>query len=82
MENNQIKDEAKKIADKRILTAFIYCLDQLEKDFGYLWGEEKEDNELTESEKEMYEKFLEWRTKILDFGNIQRRIAKKDIDKL
>ena len=82
MDNNNFKEEVKKIADKRILTAFIYCLDQIEKDFGYLWGEEKEDNELTEEEKKMYEVFLTWRTKILDYGNIQRRLAKKEINKL
>lgn len=75
-----IESEINKIIEKRIRTAFIYPIDQLEQIFGELWGEMKSDNDEITSDEEKYEEmFIKWRKAILDVGNLQIRIAKQEI---
>ena len=79
----EILPELDKILEKRIRTAFIFPIDQIEQKFGELWGEFKEDNEeLTDKEKEFEKIFLEWRKSVLDIGNLQIRIAKNELRKV
>lgn len=72
-----IKDEA----DKRIRTAFIYAIAEIEKEFGYLWGEEKEEGATSPEEDIFYEKFMNLRKRILDKGNLQIRLFHKVLEK-
>lgn len=72
-----IKDEA----DKRIRTAFIYAIAEIEKEFGYLWGEEKEEGTTSPEEDKFYEKFMNLRKRILDKGNLQIRLFNKILEK-
>lgn len=75
--------ELDKVIERRIRTAFIFPIDQIEQRFGELWGEFKEDHEeLTEKEKEFEKIFLEWRKSVLDIGNLQIRIAKNELRKV
>jgi hypothetical protein len=53
-----------------IRTSFIYALEAFEKEFGYLWGEDKAENEvLTDIETQFEDKYLKVRNKVLDNGN-------------
>lgn len=75
-------DVIAEINRKRINSSFIYPVAQLEEIFGYLWGEQKDENEpLTPEEQVMFDKFILWRKKVLDYGNQQIRIARNEIYK-
>ncbi len=78
-----VESEINKIIEKRIRTAFIYPIDQLEQIFGELWGEMKSENDpMTKDEEKYEEMFIKWRKAILDVGNLQIRIAKNEIRKV
>lgn len=62
---------------KRIRTAFIFCIAELEKDFGEVWDVNNDDE--IDSPEIYKEKFLSWRKKILDNGNNQLRRAVDEI---
>ena len=38
---------------------------------GHLWGIDKDEEDLTDEEREIYEEFMDLRESILDFGNEQ-----------
>lgn len=77
--------EMQEILYKRVMTAFMFAVAELEKDFGELWGEHlmNDDNfdesKLTPEQAKKYEMFLEWRKKIMDFGHKQIRLGKGHI---
>ena len=68
-----------KYAETRIRSAFIFALEEIEEEFGDLWGIDKEDKDLTENEKIWLEKYLLVRKNILDYGNGQIRMLYKAI---
>lgn len=68
-----------KYAETRIRSAFIFALEEIEEEFGDLWGIDKEDKDLTEDEKIWLEKYLLVRKNILDYGNGQIRMLYKAI---
>lgn len=77
-----VKEELKELTTTRIRTSFIYPISQLEEIFGDLWGEKKDENaEFTPQEQEWYNKFSEWRKRVLDFGNNQIRLSNAQINK-
>ena len=52
-------------------TLMIGAIDRIERQFGYLWGHDKPEEEITEEEHRMYEEFMDLRESILDHGNEQ-----------
>jgi hypothetical protein len=73
------KTRLKKEVKKRIQTAFIGSLSSIEKYFGFLWGEDS-DQELTKEQMKMRDIFEDLRTEVLDKGNAQIRNADLEID--
>lgn len=63
------------ILEKRMKTIMIGSLARFEENFDYLW---EEDGKLTDK---FYDLWQKTREEILDYGNNQIRIAKKDIEK-
>jgi len=72
---NNIED----MLTKRFQTTMIGSLFQFEEAFGYLWGFDKDDHELSESEKRFRLKWENTRYNILNNGNNQLRSAIKDV---
>jgi hypothetical protein len=68
-----------KIVSTKMKTAFIGALAAFEESFGFLWGKDKNESELTQSEKEMSELWEQTRTKVLNNGNTQLRAAQTEI---
>ncbi|NDC71828.1 MAG: hypothetical protein EBZ62_00035 [Sphingobacteriia bacterium] len=71
----------KEILTKRFQTTMIGSLYEFEKIFGYLWGHEKNEEDLTNSELEFLDRWEETRNNILNNGNHQLRKAISDFDK-
>ena len=59
----------------------IGSLFAFEKTFGYLWGQDKNENELTQQEIDFWDKWDLVRNEILNNGNSQLRKAISDLDK-
>jgi hypothetical protein len=76
MDNNQ-----QKILRKRFQTTMIGALFEFEKNFGYLWGHGKEDEDLTDKELDFLDRWDFTRNQILNNGNNQLRQALLDLDK-
>lgn len=72
---------SKNILTKRFQTTMIGALFEFEKTFGYLWGQTKEDNELTDNELDFLDRWDFVRNQILNNGNNQLRKAIADLDK-
>lgn len=60
-------------AKKKIQTTMIGSLSDVEEFFGFLWGFDVSEKDLTEEQKHMKEIYEEVRAKILDRGNTQIR---------
>ena len=73
------KYRLKKEIKKKIQTTMIGSLSSIERYFGFLWGEDSEE-ELTKDQERMRDIFEDLRTEILDKGNIQIRNADAEID--
>lgn len=73
------KHRLKKEIKKKIQTTMIGSLSSIERYFGFLWGEDSEE-ELTKDQERMRDIFEDLRTEILDKGNIQIRNADAEID--
>ena len=67
------KERLLKISQKKIQTTMIGALSTIEKYFGFLWGHETLDGELTPEQSHMKQQFEEVRAEILDRGNNQIR---------
>lgn len=61
----------------RIRTAFIFAIAEFEREFGYLWNHENENEDLSDEEYEWYEKYLKFRKAVLDNGNYQIRCIER-----
>jgi len=77
--NERSKTRLKKEIKKKIQTTMIGSLSSIEKYFGFLWGEES-DEDLTKDQIRMRDIFEDMRTEILDKGNIQIRNADAEIE--
>lgn len=71
----------KDILMKRFQTTMIGALYVFEENFGYLWGLDKDDDELTDKEIQFKNIWEETRNKILNNGNNQFRKCVADLEK-
>jgi len=71
------KESLFKSSKKRVQTTMIGALDILEKQFGFLWGFEQQE-ETTPEQAQLKEIYDEARAKILDKGNTQIRNMEAD----
>lgn len=76
--DNSYKD----ILTKRFQTTMIGALFEFEKAFGYLWGQDKEDQDLTDKELDFLDRWDAVRNQILNNGNNQLRKSIADLEKL
>ncbi len=77
MHNKDIKELAK----KRLQTAFIFAIAEVEDLFGHLWGDDIEDyNQLTTQQREWEKVFIFFRKRVLDNGNAQIRALLEDLE--
>jgi hypothetical protein len=67
--------------EKRFQTTMIGALAKFEDAFGYLWGQDKEEDELTHKELEFRDLWERTRMLILNNGNHQMRSAMTDLTK-
>lgn len=72
----------KNILTKRFQTTMIGALFEFEKTFGYLWGQNKAEEDLTDTELDFLDQWDLVRNQILNNGNSQLRKAISDLDKL
>ena len=68
-----------KIVSTKVRTAFIGALAAFEAEFGFLWGHDSEDDQLTEEQREMREVWERARTAVLNNGNTQLRAVRNEI---
>jgi hypothetical protein len=73
------KDRVAEIINKRMLTTGVGILQLLEDNFGDLWGETKEETELTDEEKRLDQLYNKVRSQILDHTHIQRSKLIKEV---
>lgn len=74
------KQSLKDLMKQRCTTIFIGGLDSIEQKIGYLWGQGKPFDTLTEREKLFNQLWKELRKEILDKGNLQVKLAMRQID--
>ena len=67
------KDALFKASKKKIQTTMIGALSTIEEQFGFLWGFELPEDQLTPEQKHVKSIFEDVRAKILDRGNTQIR---------
>jgi hypothetical protein len=67
------KDSLFKASKKRVQTTMIGALSTVEEHFGFLWGFELPEDQLTPEQKHVKSIFEDVRAKILDRGNTQIR---------
>ena len=70
------------ILTKRFQTTMIGALFEFEKTFGYLWGQNKDEQDLTDRELDFLEMWDRTRNQILNNGNNQLRKAVADLNKI
>lgn len=70
------------ILTKRFQTTMIGALFEFEKTFGYLWGQNKDEQDLTDRELDFLEMWDRTRNQILNNGNNQLRKAIADLNKV
>ena len=73
--------ETKGILTKRFQTTMIGSLYEFEQTFGYLWGMDKEEKNLTASENRFRLLWEDTRNAILNNGNNQLRKCISDLEK-
>lgn len=71
----------KNILTKRFQTTMIGALFKFEQNFGYLWGQDKDDEKLTQNEEKFRSKWEDTRNEILNNGNNQLRKCLADLEK-
>ena len=72
------KDRLYKISKKKVETTMIGALSSIEKDFGFLWGHESQED-LSPEEQHIKSIYDEVRSEILDKGNNQIRNLESEI---
>jgi hypothetical protein len=78
--NDYDRRALKDFTRKKITTTMIGALDSFEKRFGRLWGQDKNEEDITEQEDRFYQIWSEVREEILDRGNAQIGAANKELD--
>lgn len=73
--------DSKNILTKRFQTTMIGALFEFEKMFGYLWGHDKDEKDLTDKELDFLDRWDMVRNQILNNGNNQLRKAIVDLTK-
>ena len=73
--NNRLKQNI----SRKIRTTMIGAISSVEDTFGFLWGIDKLEDELTQEELEYRDSWDTTRTEILNKGNKQLRIALEEI---
>ncbi len=68
-----------KIIGTKVRTAFIGALAAFEEEFGFLWGHNVPEDELTQTQIDMYELWERARTNVLNNGNTQLRAVRNEI---
>tara|TARA_R110000824_G_scaffold220199_2_gene407252 strand:- start:78 stop:473 length:396 start_codon:yes stop_codon:yes gene_type:complete len=71
--NDRSKKRLSNIISTKMKTSFIGAISACEKHFGFLWGHDKNDEDLSENERAMKEIWEDIRAQILDNGNNQLR---------
>jgi hypothetical protein len=74
-------NSSKLILTKRFQTTMIGALFEFEKAFGYLWGQDKNEEDLTDNELDFLDRWDNVRNQILNNGNNQLRKAIVDLSK-
>jgi hypothetical protein len=77
-----MSEDQKELLTKRFQTTMIGALFEFEKVFGYLWGQNKNPDFLTESEEDFRDRWDDVRNQILNNGNNQLRKCLSDLDRL
>lgn len=77
-----MNNDEKLILTKRFQTTMIGALFEFEQTFGSLWGHNKNEEDLTDSELNFLDRWDFVRNQILNNGNSQLRKSIADIDKL
>ncbi|NBT09327.1 MAG: hypothetical protein EBS93_09125 [Chitinophagia bacterium] len=72
---------SKNLLTKRFQTTMIGALYEFEKVFGYLWGHDKDEKDLTEKELDFLDRWDMVRNQILNNGNNQLRKTLSDLAK-
>jgi len=72
----------KNILTKRFQTTMIGAIFEFEQNFGYLWGLDKQETELTENQQKFRLKWEDTRNQILNNGNSQLRKCLSDLNKV
>lgn len=67
------------ILEKRFQTTMIGALYEFEQSFGYLWGQDKDTENLTQEEQRFKLKWEDTRNQILNNGNNQLRKCINDL---
>lgn len=68
-----------KIVATKVRTAFIGALAAFEEEFGFLWGQDVHEDQLTDEHKDMLEIWNRARTNVLNNGNTQLRALRNEI---
>lgn len=74
--------DSRTILTKRFQTTMIGALFEFEKNFGYLWGHDKDEKDLTDKELDFLDRWDVVRNQILNNGNNQLRKAISDLSKV
>lgn len=75
-----INNEQKDLLRKRFQTTMIGAIYEFEKMFGYLWGQNKNPDFLSESEEDFRDRWESVRNQILNNGNNQLRKCLSDLE--
>lgn len=73
------KEKLKKVISTKFRTTFIGAISSVEEFFGFLWGHNLPEEELTGNQKKWREVWLECRTSILNNGNSQLRAIDNEL---
>lgn len=76
-----MKNSEENILTKRFQTTMIGALYEFEESFGYLWGQDKHYEDLTEQQKKFRMRWEDTRNQILNNGNSQLRKCINEIHK-
>jgi hypothetical protein len=74
-----MNQEQQDILSKRFQTTMIGAIYEFEENFGYLWGHQKDNQDLTKQEENFRLKWENTRNQILNNGNNQLRKCIKDL---
>ena len=74
------KKRLMKNIERKFKTTMIGSLAKFEEEFGYLWGHDKNESNLTAEEVEWRDRWEDARTEVLNNGNNQLRAALEEID--